>query len=186
MNIPDFLYGRYSQVRRRCLRVLSELRGGARLEALTGQYLDTRSTTGLLIIDGPLEVFAREDHFHLFALVREIFLMKDDLNGAFFEDSLANGWSLLGLLGQAAQPWLFEESRQRAFLAAVRRHWGELDAAGPRYTRVSTEGKSLWRLPATTIHQVLIWQGLDQALVSHPLPPGGIAELIDMLPPRRR
>ncbi len=64
---------------------------------------------------------------------------------------------------------------------AVRRFWGPLTLVGSRYAQGSIRGYDLWAL-ANNIKFVLARSGVPQDLLNSPLPPGGVAALLDRLP----
>jgi hypothetical protein len=83
------------------------------------------------------------------------------------------------LLSQTCYDWLDETERAGRFLESMIRHWAEVDAAGPRYTRGAQNGEPLWQLPHL-LHYVLAHRGVPHPRLEQPLPPGGIAALLPL------
>jgi hypothetical protein len=68
--------------------------------------------------------------------------------------------------------------RVRPFLRAVRQYWDLWNSVGPRYSSGLQTPEPLWSLP-TSIKYVLANLGIPGDDLDPPLPPGGLAALID-------
>jgi hypothetical protein len=184
MKIPEFLYGSYQDVRKKCRTKARDFFGGMAIDDLAdGKWLDTGSTGGALVLEGPARLFAQGGHFHCFALMRIV--IEDIVRGRLgaeawhrlYEASLPKTWSFLGLLGQDAGVFLYREpGLWRGFLQAAVNYWPDLEAEGERYTQ-GLPPSDLWSLP-TNIGFVLVRLGVPKERLRLPVPPGGLAAVV--------
>ncbi len=158
MQIPSFLYGPYSKVKGVCRRKAKELKRGASFVDLpAGQWLDTTSTPGPIVVDGPSRSFSHQkEQFCCFALAVAItdewsglpwVEKRDTIWAAYHEAAMLEPWLFLGLLGQHSMAFLDQRPDWLApFARAAVKFWPLLAAEGKRYTR-SVEPEDLWSLP---------------------------------------
>jgi hypothetical protein len=136
MEIPARFWGLYRDVQKRAARGVRALGrpGGAWDEILAGPMLETRSTDGLLVLDGPSALLGGELHFHLFARLRAF--ERADLDRAAHEDAifaelLTTPRGILELLSHNHSRWLDPVKRHRPFIERV----GRGDGAHPACAR---------------------------------------------------
>ncbi len=193
MLVPDFLYGRFRDVKAACRRKVTQLKRGASWDELTGDLIDTREVPGYFAIDGPSPLLGGGQHFHFFAPGIVIcdsipFRLPEETFLTLFEPAIATNWGFLTLLSPTASVFLDGPGYQQRFLHVLLRWWDELDAEGPRYTNGSHQGFPLWSLP-TNIQFCLSREGLADEIIDAPIPPGGMTELVAQtragLPPTR-
>jgi hypothetical protein len=158
-------------------------RGQSPAEALGNEFLDVATTPGLLVLQGPSPLVAKEPAFQLFFPHQ---LMGDAmLEGvldvatvrAAFDESLTSAWGVLGLLCPHNLSWLTRDDNLRRTLGAVITFWPDLDAVGARYTTGLPGGYSLWdawgNLPF-----LLARSGVPEDVIRGPLGPGGVPALL--------
>ena len=184
MRVPAFLHGKYADVKKACRKKARAIWRGAPLDGIEdGPWLDTQTTDGLLVIEGPSPLVGGGAHFHLFGV--EIAL--SDLCPSFPERlrmeqdwlswSLKEPWRFLGILGQGnttaieRNPLLWNP-----FLRAAVQFWPVFEADGTRYSMGSSHGKALWQLP-TNLRFVLARRGVSTRNLPT-LPAGGLADLV--------
>jgi hypothetical protein len=184
MKIPSFLYGPYSKVKIECRRKAKELKRGASFADLPeGQWVDTASTPGAIVLDGPWRGFPhKEDHFCCFALtvaVRDLWKdaewleVRDVVLAAYHEAAMLEPWLFLGLLSQQSVSFLDQRPDWlEPFARAAVRFWPILAAEGARYTKGS-DPEELWSLH-TNIKFALARLGVSTEKLLAPLPPGGL------------
>ncbi len=182
MLVPDFLYGRFREVKAACRRKVTQLRRGASWDDLAGDLVDTREVPGYFALDGPSPLLGGGQHFHFFAPAQVIFnaipfRLPEETYLTLFEPAIATNWGFLAMLSDWFQAFLWRPGHQQRFLHVLLRWWDELDAEGPRYSTGSNYGKPLWELP-TNIQYCLVREGLPDADCDKPIPAGGMAELV--------
>ncbi len=183
MLIPRLLYGRYSEVKARSAKVVTALARGRSWEEAFGttDLVDTATTPGLVVVDGPSPLVGGAPHFNCYVPWKQLpeaiwkGRIAKEQEEQLFERSLAAPWSLLGLFGQ--HPWIWPEHRRRPFLHAALAAWNEIASVGPRFSDGSNDGSDLWSV-ANTIKFVLANMGLSNDTLRAPLPPGGLAALV--------
>ena len=187
MKIPSFLYGPYSKVKSVCRRKAKDLRRGASFADLPAeQWLETTTTPGAIVVDGPSRSLARQtEYFCCFALAVAIseewesvpwLEERDTIWEAYHQAAMFEPWLFLGLLGQQSMSFLSQRTEwQEPFVRAAVRFWPLLAAEGVRYTMI-VEPKDLWSLP-TNISFALARLGIPQKKFDAPLPPGGLITL---------
>lgn len=193
MELPALFYGLYRDVKRRTNRIVNEIAKGADWMALVEAdgFLDTATTPGFILLEGPNPNRGSEHHFQQWLLWAHIKNKRAHLwsrqskdadkwgvavQDVVFQQSLTKPWSTLGLVGNDS--WLYPEHRYRPFLHAVRQYWDLFDSVGPRYSTGLQTPESLWALPSA-IKYALANLGIPGETLRAPLPPGGLAELID-------
>ena len=187
MKIPSFLYGPYTKVKGVCRQKAKELRRGASFDDLpAGQWLDTTSTPGPIVVDGPSRSFSRQkEQFCCFALTVAVndewddvpwVEQRDTVWASYHEAAMIEPWLFLGLLGQLSGSFLDQRPEWLApFTRAAVKFWPLLAAEGARYTK-SIDTEDLWTLP-TNISFALARLGIPQEKFEAPLPPGGLITL---------
>ena len=181
MKLPKLFYGLYRDVKKRTSKMVTQIRRGNNWLALIEAegFLDTETTPGLVVMEGPSSMLGGEPHFQAWLMWWQLLekeSMHSDLCERVFWQSLTRPWSTLGLVGLPNHCWFYARRRFRPFLAAVCEYWELFDAVGQRYTTGSRAPKELWKTP-NSIHYVLANLGLDVDEVMN-LPPGGVDELI--------
>lgn len=181
MKIPKFLFGGYKEVKQRCeKKLVPRLRDGAALVELPDEWLDTRETDGLLLINDHVPELGTERHFHCAALMAEACsrragLSRERYDQLFFE-TLEHPWSFLGVfdsVGYLAR----HEDRHKPFLAAAVRHWQAIEAEGSRYSLGGGMCEAAWQFPSN-VHFLLARAGVPNKRMDEHLPPGGLAALV--------
>ena len=193
MKIPSFLYGEYSKVKVECRRKAKELKRGATFDDLhAGQWTDTATTPGDIVLDGPDRAISYQgEQFCCFALLVAIgtewkdvewLEERDTIIAAYHEAAMREPWIFLGLLGQLSRAFLDQRPDWlEPFARAAVKFWPLLTAEGARYTK-GVGPKELWSLP-TNIKFAVGRLGVPVEKLLAPLPPGGLAELArDVLP----
>ena len=182
MKIPSFLYGPYSKVKGVCRRKAKDLRRGASFCDLPAdQWLDTTSTPGPIVVDGPSRSFSHQkEQFCCFALAVAIRNEWQDaplkelletILTAYYESAMLEPWLFLGVLGQNTRVLLVQRPEWLGpFAGADVKFWPLLAAEGKRYTQ-SVDTEDLWSLP-TNISFALARLGIPQEEFEAPLPPG--------------
>lgn len=149
MLIPSVFYGLYRDVKPRCRKIVTKLKRGATWEEVFSEdtsYLDVKSYSGSIVIEGTNVMYGFAPHFHCYVLHREIHLaiiykkMAVERYEDIFTASLKTPWGLLGLFDANPSGWFrgfpvrgLIEDRVMRFLAACLLFWDELDSAGKRY-----------------------------------------------------
>jgi hypothetical protein len=184
MELPALFYGLYRDVKPRTTRIINRIRKGADWMALVeaGGFLDVATTPGMILLDGPSPLVGGQAHFQAWLLWSQM-LDKwnewgEEVDEAIFQKSLTRPWSALGLVGNQNSPWFIPKHRYRPFLRTVRQYWDLWDSVGARYSAGLPTPERLWALP-NTIKYVLANLGIPGDELDPPLPPGGLAELID-------
>ena len=181
MKLPRLFYGLYRDVKKRTSKMVTKIRRGNDWLALIEAegFLDTETTPGLIVMEGPSPLLGGEPHFQTWLMWSQLLdkeSMHSDLCEQVFQQALTRPWSTLGLTAHINQWWFIPRRRFRPFLAAVREYWDIFESAGQRYTYGIQEPLELWKVP-NSIQYVLGNLGLDNDEVMH-LPPGGVDELI--------
>ena len=144
--------------------------------------LDTESTPGKIVVDGPCPLPADAPSFQAWLLWAQLEAREKGVSGELaqrvFEQSLTRPWATLGLVATGNYFWFIERKRLRPFLRVIRQYWNLFAAVGPRYTGGTTMTFELWSMPNNVKH-VLANLGIPKEILLQPLPPGGINELID-------
>ena len=187
MKIPSFLHGPYSKVKGECRRKAKELKRGARFADLpAGQWLDTTSTPGPIVVDGPSRSFSQQkEQFCCFALAVAIRKewedasleeLLDTIMTPCHEAAMLEPWLFLGVLGQNTRVLLEQRPDWPGrFVRAAVKFWPLLTAEGARYTK-SVDTEDLWSF-TTNIKFALGCLGVPREKLITPLPPGGLITL---------
>lgn len=184
MELPALFYGLYRDVKRRTARIVNGIPKGADWLALVEAegYLDTATTPGFILLDGPSTLLGGQPHFQQWLLWNQFRAHWRDWGNALlepiFQQSLTRPWSTLGLVCGGNTSWFIAEHRYRPFLRAVRQYWDLFDSVGPRYSSGLQTPRPLWALP-NSIKYVLANLGMSDAEMDPPWPPGGLPEIID-------
>ena len=195
MELPALFYGLYRDVKRRTSRIVTTIPKGADWMALVEAegFLDTNATPGFVVFDGPSSLLGGEPHFQQWLLWAQIKnkwahewsrQSKDAdkwgvaVQEVVFQQSLTRPWSTLGLVAGGNTSWLIPKHRYRPFLRAVRQYWDLFDSVGARYSFGLQTATPLWAF-TNSIKYVLANLGIPGDTLRAPLPPGGLAELID-------
>jgi hypothetical protein len=182
MQFPRHLIGNAKTVAATCRKQVTRFVRGEPWIDPDAQCIAARDAPGLILLNGPSPLLGGDDNVHAYAPFWELGKAIDSGRIALetatcaFDAALGASWSVLGLLSQVNYRWLDDHDRAERFLAAMIRHWDELDAIGPRYTMGSRNGAQLWELPHL-LKYVLARRGVTQADLDRPLPPGGLARL---------
>jgi hypothetical protein len=113
--------------------------------------LDASKTSGLLVLAGPSPSLSSGEHFHFFALTREVkkvipALEAEQIKGRIFSSSLKSPWSILPLMGQDSYAYFMADAGDRyaAVIRACARYWELFVSVGERYTTGTSYGKNFW------------------------------------------
>jgi hypothetical protein len=183
MKLPRSLCGTAKDVASSWRKHVTRFLRGAPWISGDEELIEASEAPGLIVLNGPAPLLSSGEHVHAYApfweLGRALDAEKLSLEQAepAFEASLAEPWSLLGLLSQTNYRWLHDPARAERFLAAITARWDALDAVGPRYTMGSLSGQQLWELPHL-LKFALAGRGVPQPALLAPLPRGGIRELM--------
>jgi hypothetical protein len=184
MELPALFYGLYRDVKRRTSRIINRIPKGADWMALVEAegVLDTATTPGFILLMGPSPLLGGQPHFQQWLLWTQMGdkwrEWGDTVEESLFQQSLTRPWSTLGLVCNQNKNWFLREHRHRPFLRAVRRYWDLFDSVGARYSNGLQTPEPLWAF-TTSIKYVLANLGIPGDELDPPLPPGGLAELID-------
>lgn len=94
--------------------------------------------------------------------------------------SLTTAAGVLGLLAPVNQILIHPPARHVPLVDAATRFWPEFVDFGPIFTIGSNVGAPLWEL-STSLQYVLAKLGVAHEALRTPLPPGGLAELVQLL-----
>ena len=163
MEVPILLHGHQTDVRKRCQALVKRLGRG-------DPYLDlVGSTCSVDALPGNLVVFGGRGslpgvHVHCYRILYDIAnavvtgKLSEEVEEKVMRASLTSVWGLTTLLG-SGMPLLLQPEWAIAFLRAVRVHWDELIAVGPRYAYFTMPPTELWLLP-TSIEVALATVGV--------------------------
>lgn len=185
MLIPAALVGDYATAKRMVTRTISQFRQGSGWNSALAQAgtIDTRSTTGLILLDGPNPLLSRDQHIHAYlplSLLTGAFASRRiprDQGKEAFQESLTTEAGILGLLAPTNQVWVYPPERHKPFLDAVLTMWPTLEGEGDRYSVGMATGSPLWDLP-TNLKFVLARRGVKIPVLNGPLPLRGLDGLI--------
>jgi len=185
MRIPAFLHGKYADVKKACRKRARAIWRGASLDSIEeGPWLDSQTTEGLLVLNGPFPLVGGKAHFHLFALETALsdlcpsFAARREMEAQWLSWSVQEPWRLLGIMNQGSRVALGRNPLVWSpFLRAAVQFWSVFDAEAPRYSYGSDHGEKLWQLP-TCLQYVLARRGVSTPTLNAPLPAGGLAELV--------
>jgi hypothetical protein len=186
MKIPSLLYGRNAKVKANCHRVAEAFVAGASLEDLVGTAcLDTRTTDGLVVLDGPSVALASGNHFHCFVLCAEIMATKikrrlpNSLWDRVYEWALKEPGRFLTVLCPVGGHYFRKNPSWHApYVRALVEFWPVLEAEGARYSNgLLGNPMNLWDTNVAYKGSLGDLGVPDDKLMA-PLPPGGIAELV--------
>jgi len=147
MKIPELFYGLPRDVKRRCERAVTALkRGGSLADALGSELLDTATTDGLIVLDGPSPLVGGLEQFCMYPLcLAAESRLEESARQAVHDELLGPAWGVLALQGQGLQTWLAGGQRRRlAFLRGCLRHWDTLEREGVRYSSGSNTPTTVW------------------------------------------
>jgi hypothetical protein len=182
--VPAPLYGPYADADRQARSWVRRLAAG-KAASIDLETVDSADAPGLFLLNLPTAILKAEPAFHCalpmmhlkFARTRE--QVGEDVEDGCFSDWLTAHWSLVGVLAQVNVMWFARPERYRPFLDAVTRAWPALYGEGPRYSVGSVHGQDLWSVNSN-LKYVLANMGVPPALLTAPLPAGGLSELVDM------
>jgi hypothetical protein len=180
MLIPEFIYGLSKEARAASRAIASKLKAGAAWgEAVPDATAETSSRPGLLVLHGPSPLLGGQKHFHVYALLDEIFAAKapEEIRESAFGECLRTAWGTLSLVSFKNQVWLYPAGRHVPFLRAVLSRWDEFDAEGARYSFGTPDGARLWDIHSN-LKYVLARMGIPPEALRQPLPEGGLAALV--------
>jgi hypothetical protein len=179
MRIPAFLYGNSQAVAKHCRAKVKALKEGADLDALIDQWVDTKTTKGLLVLAGPSPLLKSDPHFNLYRLAREI--VESDWDGApvLFDQALRDPWLFLCYLGQDMSAFFAKNPETyRPFLTALVHMWFELTAEGSRYSDGTEVGFQLWALPTNIYAMVARTSGLPYETLKQAFDTGKVLPIL--------
>jgi hypothetical protein len=184
MQLPRIFYGRFREVKPRLMRVAKRAARGEDWVALVEHdgFIEVADTDGFIVGDGPSSLLGGEAHFQMWFLWERMVLVKPaaspEVREAFFQESLAHSWSVLGMTMRRNDFWVTPEPHQAPFLRAVSRHWLDFGAVGPRYSNGSRQGVTLWEV-STMVRLLFARRGLPLEFLQAPCAPGAFARLLD-------
>lgn len=184
MEIPEFMYGRYSEVKKRCNKILKELKKGASWDEVTSNLpmIDTKENEGYIVMDGPSSLLKDENHFHMFVFLTLLY-DKDSLEDRaeeIFYEHLKTSWGTLSLMsgrGGAIQLYFIPIERHIPFLNSVLRFWEEYISEEKIFTCGSRSPDYIWSLQ-TNIKFVLARRGVPTEILRAPLPNNDLEALV--------
>ena len=184
MQLPCIFHGRYREVKPRLMRVARRAARGEDWVALVERdgFIDVADTSGFIVGDGPSSLLGSTEHFQMWFLWAQMILIRPtaspEVREAFFQESLAHDWSVLGLMMPHNHYWVRQEEHHAPFLRAVSRYWLEFGALGKRYSTGSTLPNELWGIPSN-VTKVFARRGLPLEFLQAPCAPGAFARLLD-------
>jgi hypothetical protein len=158
MEIPTLLHGGQTDVRKRCQSLVKRLARGERYLDLVGSTSSADALSGNLVVVGGRGSLPGA-HVHCYRIIYEIFgavvrgKLSEQVEEEVMQASLGSAWGITTLLG-GSMSLMRRREWASAFLRALRVHWDELIAVGPRYAYFSLPATELWLLP-TTIQEAL-------------------------------
>ncbi|MCW3085867.1 MAG: hypothetical protein JWP12_3233 [Bacteroidetes bacterium] len=165
MNIPSVFYGKAADVKKRVKQIVNEFSKGKPWDELLGdKFIDTNSSSGLIVIDGPSKLLGNQEHFHMYTLMRHVLYDSKIPEGSiekFFSNSIETNWGLLLLLNyQNFACFDGKDQRRKLFLRAANKQFDSLVDIGSRYSSGLPDPKNLAELP-NAIYYCLSLQGID-------------------------
>lgn len=180
MEIPTLLHGGQTDVRKRCQSLVKRLARGERYLDLVGSTCSADALSGnLVVIGGSGRGSLPGAHVHCYRIIYEIFgavvrgKLSERVEEEVMQASLGSAWGITTLLGGSMSLLLLPEWAS-PFLRAVRAHWDELIAVGPRYAYFTLPATELWLLP-TTIQEALGTVGVPTERIRGGLTRAGLA-----------
>jgi hypothetical protein len=184
MQLPRIFYGRFREVKPRLMRVAKRAARGEDWVALVEHdgFIEVADTDGFIVGDGPSSLLGGEAHFQMWFLWDRVWQVEPkpsaEIKEAFFRESLAHSWSVLGLMMCANDFWFIREEHQAPFLRAVSPYWLDFGALGKRYTAGSRMTDELWDT-VTIVTKVFARSGLPLEFLQAPCAPGAFERLLD-------
>ena len=188
MQLPSLFYGVHHQVGREALRIIRHCRSGKDWIACVEEagFLDTDTTPGLIVLDGPDRKLGSEPHFHIWLLWCRLRNREKRPSSkvleAVFEQSLTRAWATLGLVAYRNFSWLHPRERFRPFLRAVREYWELYTSVGARYSDGVITDVDIGSL-LTSVQYALASLGIPRDALHLPLSLEGLRALIDRVVP---
>jgi hypothetical protein len=155
MEVPTLLHGHQTDVRKRCQSLVKRLGRGDRYLDLVGSTCNVDALPGNLVVVGGSGRGALPGvHVHCYRIIYDIGgavvtgKLSEEVEEEVMRASLTSVWGLTTLLGPSML-LLNSPEWAVAFLRAVRLHWDELIAVGPRYAYFTGPPTELWLLPTS-------------------------------------
>jgi len=187
MQVPSIFYGSYRDVRKATKPLAQAFIEGVPVEALVEAAVETQALPGVLILDEPHAVLCSGPHFFFETVASWLLKLQGRVESKawtrFYEWALSQPGNFPAVLGQMSVAYMFDDPRyQSRFIQAGLRFWNELAAEGPRYVMRGSPGVSqdLWTVPNGIKRAMVALSGRSD-WVFDPLPPGGLAELVERL-----
>jgi len=187
MQVPSIFYGSYRDVRKATKPLAQAFIEGGPVLALVEATVETQALSGVLILDEPQPVLCTGPHFFFDTVASWLLKLQGRVDPKawtrFYEWALSQPGNFLTVLGQTGVAHMFEDSKYPSlFVRAGLRFWTELAAEGPRYVVRVSPGVSqdLWTVPNGVRRAMMNLSGRSD-WVFDPLPPGGLAELVEKL-----
>jgi hypothetical protein len=184
MLIPQILYGRYPEVKKRVQKAVTQIINGESLSKslITDQMLDTASASGLIYIGVPAKNFEQGENFHAHLvgdLVRNPYFDKkysDECEERLYQEFLTTSWGVLMLISREnAQLWLRPKNRYRSFVDAGIRFQKEFTDIGDRFETIANSPRSFWGYPHGLFYAVanlgIPIDRIEQMQKQHEIPP---------------
>jgi hypothetical protein len=184
MQLPRIFYGRFREVKPRLMRVAKRAARGEDWVGLVEHdgFIEVADTEGFIVGDGPSSLLGGGEHFQMWFLWDRLWQVEPkpsaEIKEAFFQESLAHSWSVLGLMMRVNHFWFIREEHHAPFLRAVSRYWLDFGAVGPRYSNGNNQGMTLWDV-VTMVKHLFANHGLPLEFLQAPCAPGAFARLLD-------
>jgi len=152
-----------------------------------GALIDTSTVPGLLLVDeGQIAYQPNQEDFHCYALSLAIFeaVPVTDVHrvtDAWVKNSLAEPWRFLGVQATEMTGTMGRNrSLLRPYAEAGAHMWPAFVAEGNRFGPFVNQAHDAWYI-MRGLHYALANLGIPNADLNRPLPPGGLAELLNRI-----
>jgi len=183
MEIPEFMFGGYQDVKRRCRKFLREFKKGARWEDLLSRIplIDSKDKSGFYIMEGPARCMGQENHFIVHALLTLFAEDRDESREEeIFNKHLETAWGTLSLMAGGCGPIqnLHDpKHRHLPFIKSVLRFWDIYIREGKKFSLGTDGDYRIWDL-RTNLKNVLARQGVPNESLRAPLPHDDLEALV--------
>lgn len=161
MLLPSFSYGTYSDVKRKCSKIITKLKNGVLWEDATNcDMINTEEKpNSYIVFTGPSPSLGGQDHFNVYVLLS---IIKDRMlfdkfpsekESYIFNSCLQSEWGTLFLmtgLDLSTVDFFDLKSRHALFISRVVEYWDSYCQVGKRYSYGAVSDiKNIWDVPST-------------------------------------
>jgi hypothetical protein len=189
MKIPSMFYGRYADVKKRSLRMVTAIRKGATLQEVVGpDEIDLSQTPSdeLIILEGPSVLVGGTNHFHIYVPLTRLYfdfngkdkIVPEEKREAIFEQAIKLDWAVLSLIAGMNCNW-YAESPERCerVLKEIDRLSNDLTSVGEKFSFGLSSGSSLWETPNGAMYCLAIL-GIEDETIKNATKSNKLLELI--------